>query len=140
VNAIRPYADSKSVSIREGEHLDVSVWADAMRLRQILYNLLSNGAKFTAAGGEVCVDAEVEGDSVRITVADTGLGIAPEECTRIFDKFYQVGFTPVGVREGTGLGLAICKQLVEMQKGTIWVESKPGQGSRFHFTLPHNQM
>ena len=140
VNAIRPYADSKSVSIREGQHLDVSVWADAMRLRQILYNLLSNGAKFTAAGGEVCVDAEVEGNSVRITVTDTGLGIAPEECMRIFDKFYQVGFTPVGVREGTGLGLAICKQLVEMQKGTIWVESEPGQGSRFHFTLPHNEM
>lgn len=140
VNAIRPYADSKSVSIREGEHLDVSVWADSMRLRQILYNLLSNGAKFTVAGGEVCVDAEVEGNSVRITVADTGLGIAPEECMRIFDKFYQVGFTPVGVREGTGLGLAICKQLVEMQKGTIWAESEPGQGSRFHFTLPHNQM
>lgn len=140
VNAIRPYADSKSVSIREGEYLDVSVWADAMRLRQILYNLLSNGAKFTAVGGEVYVDAEVEGDSVRITVADTGLGIAPEECTRIFDKFYQVGFTPVGVREGTGLGLAICKQLVEMQKGTIWVESEPGQGSRFHFTLPHNHV
>jgi PAS domain S-box-containing protein len=140
VNAIRPYADSKSVSVREGEHLDVSVWADSMRLRQILYNLLSNGAKFTEAGGEVCVDAEVEGSSVRITVADTGLGIAPEECTRIFDKFYQVGFTPVGVREGTGLGLAICKQLVEMQKGTIWVESEPGQGSSFHFTLPHDQM
>lgn len=140
VNAIRPYADSKSVSIREGKDLDVVVWADSMRLRQILYNLLSNGAKFTPAGGEVCVDATVDGSSVRITVADTGLGIAPEECTRIFDKFYQVGFTPVGVREGTGLGLAICKQLVEMQKGTIWVESEPGQGSRFHFTLPHKQM
>jgi signal transduction histidine kinase len=139
VNAIRPYADSKSVSIREGDHLDTSVWADSMRLRQILYNLLSNGAKFTGSGGEVHVDAAVEDGSVRVTVADTGLGIAPEECTRIFDKFYQVGFTPVGVREGTGLGLAICKQLVEMQKGKIWVESEPGKGSQFHFTLPHNQ-
>jgi len=140
VNAIRPYANSKAVSVREGGHLEVGVWADPTRLRQILYNLLSNGAKFTKAGGEVWVDAAVEGNSVKITVGDTGLGIAPEECIRIFDKFYQVGFTPVGVREGTGLGLAICKQLVEMQGGQIWVESKPQEGSRFHFTLPYREL
>lgn len=140
VNAIRPYADSKSVTIRVQEPMDFSVWADSMRVRQILYNLLSNGAKFTEAGGEVSVSAALDGSFVRITVSDTGLGIAPEECSRIFDKFYQVGFTPVGVREGTGLGLAICRQLVEMQKGSIWVESELGRGSRFHFTLPHNQM
>jgi PAS domain S-box-containing protein len=140
VNAIRPYADSKSVTVREGEYPEVCVWADPTRLRQILYNLLSNGAKFTKAGGDVVVDATIEGSYVKITVADTGLGIAPEECIRIFDKFYQVGFTPVGVREGTGLGLAICKQLVEMQGGKIWVESEPQKGSRFQFTLPHSQM
>jgi PAS domain S-box-containing protein len=139
INAIRLYAESRSVSIRMGSEIDVSVVADPMRLRQILYNLLSNGAKFTQPGGEVHVDAVVEGNNVRITVSDTGLGIAPEERTRIFEKFYQVGLTPVGVREGTGLGLAICKQLVEMQKGTIWVESELGKGSKFHFTLPHNQ-
>jgi PAS domain S-box-containing protein len=139
INAIRLYAESRSVSIRMGSEVDVSVIADPMRLRQILYNLLSNGAKFTQPGGEVHVDAVVEGNNVRITVSDTGLGIAPEERTRIFEKFYQVGLTPVGVREGTGLGLAICKQLVEMQKGTIWVESELGKGSKFHFTLPHNQ-
>jgi len=140
VNAIRPYANSKAVSVREGGQLEVGVWADPTRLRQILYNLLSNGAKFTKAGGEVWVEAAVEGSLVKITVGDTGLGIAPEECIRIFDKFYQVGFTPVGVREGTGLGLAICKQLVEMQGGKIWVESKPQEGSRFHFTLPYREL
>ncbi len=140
INAIRPYAESKSVTITMGDDLDFAVIADPMRLRQILYNLLSNGAKFTQPGGEVNVSAVVEGDNVRVTVSDAGLGIAPEECTRIFDKFYQVGFTPVGVREGTGLGLAICKQLVEMQKGTIWAESELGKGSKFHFTLPHNQL
>ena len=139
ITAIRPYAESRSVSIRMGNDIDFSVLADPLRLRQILYNLLSNGAKFTQPGGEVLVDAIVEADTVRITVSDTGLGIAPEECTRIFEKFYQVGFTPVGVREGTGLGLAICKQVVEMQNGTIWVESELGHGSTFHFTLPHNQ-
>ena len=139
INAIRLYAESRSVSIRMGNEIDFSVIADPMRLRQILYNLLSNGAKFTQPGGEVLVDAVLEGNTVRITVSDTGLGIAPEERTRIFEKFYQVGLTPVGVREGTGLGLAICKQLVEMQNGTIWVESELGKGSKFHFTLPHNQ-
>ena len=140
LSAIRPYADSKSISIREGNHLDIRVLADPMRLRQILYNLLSNGVKFTETGGKVGVLAAVEGNLVKVTVTDTGLGIASEECERIFDKFYQVGFTPVGVREGTGLGLAICKQLVEMQGGTIWVESELQRGSRFHFTLPHSEL
>ena len=72
---------------------------------------------------------------VRITVSDTGIGIADEERAQIFDNFYQVGVTTDGVREGTGLGLPICKQLVEMHGGRIWVESQPGQGSQFHFTL-----
>jgi PAS domain S-box-containing protein len=141
ITAIQPYADSRGVNICLGEGIDgdVSVLADPMRLRQILYNLLSNGAKFTESGGEVQVNIGDEEEAVRITVSDTGLGIPPEESTRIFEKFYQVGFTPVGVREGTGLGLAICKQLVEMQNGKIWAESEPGKGSQFHFTLPHTQ-
>jgi signal transduction histidine kinase len=134
VNAIRPYAESKSVMLREGRGLNVDVVADPVRLRQILYNLLNNGAKFTKARGQVRVDAHGDGEFVRVTVSDTGLGIPAEECQRIFDKFYQVGFTPVGVREGTGLGLAICRQLVEMQGGKIWAESEVGRGSRFHFT------
>jgi PAS domain S-box-containing protein len=140
ITAIQPYADSRSVIIRLVGDIDFSVIADPMRLRQILYNLLSNAAKFSLPGGEVHVDAIVEQDFVRVTVSDTGMGIAPEECAHIFEKFYQVGLTSAGVREGTGLGLAICKQLVEMQKGTIWVESELGKGSKFHFTLPHNQM
>lgn len=138
ISAIRPYAESRSVSLGEGDGLDLCVVADPMRLRQILSNLIGNGAKFTKAGGEVRVDAAREGGLVKVTVSDTGVGIPLEECERIFDKFYQVGLTPMGVREGTGLGLAICKQLVEMQGGTIWVESEPGKGSHFHFTLPYS--
>ena len=139
-DSIRPYAQSRGIKIHLGEDLNVQVFADLMRVRQILYNLLSNGAKFTGPGGSVSVDAAIEGDWVRVTVADNGIGIAAEECTRIFDKFYQVGLPPVGVREGTGLGLAICKQLVEMQRGRIWVESELGRGARFHFTLPYQQL
>ncbi len=90
VSALRPFADSRSVSLREGGHLDLTICADPVRLRQILYNLLSNGAKFTGAGGEVSVDACVKDKLVEITVSDTGIGIAPEDCTHIFEKFYQV--------------------------------------------------
>jgi PAS domain S-box-containing protein len=136
INAIRLFASSKPVHLHEGFVPAAEVLADPLRLRQILYNLLSNGVKFTEPGGEITVTAAVEGQFVQITVADTGLGIAKEECDRIFDKFYQVGYTTAGVRQGTGLGLTICMQLVKRQGGRIWVESEPGKGSRFHFTLP----
>jgi len=137
VNAIRPYAVERRVLISVDElPEEICVLADSLRVRQILYNLLSNGIKFTAEGGAVNVSASVEAGFARITVIDTGVGIAEEECARIFDKFYQTGYTAVGTRQGTGLGLTICKQLVEMQGGVIAVESKPGRGSRFHFTLP----
>jgi len=136
VNAIRPFATARSVTVREGGILDADVLADPLRLRQILYNLLSNGVKFTPTGGEVAVTAIAEDALIRITVSDTGVGIDKEEYERIFDKFYQVGKTTAGVRQGTGLGLTICRQLVEMQGGRIWVESEVGKGSRFHFTLP----
>ncbi len=136
VNAINGMARSREVTVREGQCPNVLVLADPLRLRQILYNLLSNGVKFTKPGGEVAVNAVLEDGFVHITVSDTGIGLQPEEYARIFDKFYQVGLTVAGVREGTGLGLTICRQLVEMQGGRIWVESDPGQGSRFQFTIP----
>jgi PAS domain S-box-containing protein len=136
VNAIRSQASAKPVAVREGIIPEIDVLADPVRVKQILYNLLSNGVKFTQAGGEVAVSAELRGASITICVADTGLGIPIEQRALIFDKFYQVGNTTAGVRQGTGLGLTICKQLVELQGGTIWVESEPGIGSRFYFTLP----
>jgi PAS domain S-box-containing protein len=136
IDALRSFADSRSVSLREGSHLDQTVYADPQRLRQVLYNLLKNGAKFTSAGGQVSVDACLKDKLVEITVSDTGMGIAKEDCTHIFEKFYQVQDSPRGVREGTGLGLAICQQLVELQGGTITVESELNKGSQFHFTLP----
>ncbi len=137
-DAIRPHAKTRSVMIRKGDHLDLRVMADPMRLRQIFYNLLNNAVKFTGAGGEVQVDAEVVGDMVKIQVSDTGIGIAPKDCPHIFETFYQAGIKGTEPREGTGLGLAICRQLVEMQGGTIWVTSELGKGSQFHFTLPHS--
>jgi signal transduction histidine kinase len=108
---------------------------DERRLRQVVYNLLSNAVKFTPGGGCIDVASSRVNGEVRVTVTDTGPGIAPEDHERIFEEFQQ---TDVGVdqREGTGLGLALSKRMVELHGGRIWVESGPGQGSRFVFTLP----
>ena len=108
---------------------------DERRLRQVVYNLLSNAVKFTPEGGSVVTaSARVNGE-VQISVTDTGPGISPADRERIFEEFQQ---TDVGAeqREGTGLGLALSKRLVELHGGRIWVESEPGHGSRFVFTLP----
>ena len=111
------------------------VTGDERRIRQVIFNLLSNAVKFTPAEGSVDVRSSQMNGEVRVSVADTGPGIAPEDQERIFEEFQQ---TDVGVqqREGTGLGLALSKRLVELHGGRIWVESQPGQGSTFVFTLP----
>ena len=111
------------------------VHADERRVRQIVFNLLSNAVKFTPAGGSVVVATERVGREARISVTDTGPGIAPEDRVRIFQEFQQ---TEVGLRhrEGTGLGLAVSRRFVELHGGRIWVESGPARGSRFLFTLP----
>jgi signal transduction histidine kinase len=125
------------------------VWADGAKVRQVLLNLVGNALKFTPAGGKVRVmgrPAPVNrgaaadpdaGEWIEISVADTGIGIPPEEQSRIFQEFEQVPGAE-GVAQGTGLGLALAKRLVELHGGTIRVQSAPGQGSTFTFTLPVN--
>jgi len=92
--------------------------------------------KFTPVGGNVQVNAEPDRSEVRFCVRDTGIGIAREDHTSIFEEFRQVAPATHGVKEGAGLGLAITKRLVELHEGRIWVESTPGDGSRFFFTMP----
>jgi signal transduction histidine kinase len=112
-----------------------SVIGDERRVRQVVVNLLSNAVKFTPSGGKVDVTAaRVDGD-VRVAVRDDGPGIAPEDQVRIFEEFQQAA-AGQEQREGTGLGLALSKRLVELHHGRIWVESEPGGGSTFVFTLP----
>ena len=111
--------------------------ADRARVRQVAINLLANAARFTDQG-QVRLAArhsEATGEVI-VTVADTGPGIPKEEQQRIFDPFYQVSNPIYRSRGGSGLGLAICKTFVQMHGGRIWVESEPGQGSAFHFSLP----
>jgi len=131
---LRPLADRKSLHLEA--HVQPAVAdADRGRVRQILYNLLSNAIKFTPDGGTVTVEASSSGADVRLTVADTGVGIGLEDQTAIFEEFRQVG-DQAGRQAGTGLGLALTRRLVEAHGGTISVESTPGVGSRFSVTLP----
>lgn len=134
LSVIRPLAEIKHIAIEAGVDGALSVYADRTRFKQILYNLLSNAVKFTPEGGSVRVESRWEESAVCFTVTDTGVGIPAEEHYAIFDEFHQVSAISKG-KEGTGLGLAITRRLVELHGGAIRVESEPGKGSRFLFTL-----
>lgn len=113
-----------------------TIQADERKLKQIIFNLLSNAVKFTLDGGKLGLEAKTNKKAVKITVWDTGIGIAPEDQERIFGEFQQVDSSFSRNYEGTGLGLALTKKLVELHGGKIWVESKLGKGSRFTFSIP----
>ncbi|HLW54553.1 MAG TPA: PAS domain-containing sensor histidine kinase [Candidatus Angelobacter sp.] len=132
----RQAAQSKNVRLENRSNFAAQLYADRTRVREILNNLLSNAVKFTDSGGNVWVESSVNSGFLEITVADSGIGIAPEEQAAIFEKFYQVGGDNRRIREGTGLGLAITRQLVELHGGQIFLESSPNRGSRFTVTLP----
>jgi len=112
------------------------VFGDRARIGQVFDNLLQNALKFSDAGGSITVRMRERGVFIRTEVEDTGIGIPPEQMSRIFDRFYQVDGTPTRRFGGTGLGLAIVKQIVETHGGQVDVESKVGEGSLFSFTIP----
>jgi signal transduction histidine kinase len=130
----RATEDGVRVALDTDPEVDV-VDGDERRIKQVIFNLLSNAVKFTPSGGEVDVSATRINGEVRVAVADTGPGIAPEDRARIFEEFQQTE-TGVGHREGTGLGLALSKRFVELHGGRIWLESEVGHGSTFTFALP----
>jgi signal transduction histidine kinase len=130
----RAMEEGVQVELAAAPEVDV-VEGDERRIKQVIFNLLSNAVKFTPAGGAVDVVAARDNGEVRVSVSDTGPGIAPEDHERIFEKFRQTG-AGLEQREGTGLGLALSKRLVELHGGRIWLESEPGRGSTFVFTLP----
>lgn len=111
------------------------ITGDMNRLIQVMINLISNAVKFTDEGSVTC-RARRAGGEIIISVSDTGVGIAPADLPKIFEKFRQVGDTLTDKPKGTGLGLAICKEIVEHHHGRIWAESQPGQGSVFSFAIP----
>jgi signal transduction histidine kinase len=113
---------------------EIKVRGDGRRIRQIVFNLVSNAVKFTPAAGRIDVSARLNGERVEVAVADTGSGIAPEELEMIFKEFEQARDGKLA--EGSGLGLPLSRKLVELHGGRLWVESAPGRGSTFRFTLP----
>jgi signal transduction histidine kinase len=116
------------------EPAEIDVTADARRVRQVVFNLVSNAVKFTPSEGRVDISARVEDGHVEVAVRDTGHGIAAADLETIFEEFEQ---TSEGKQaEGTGLGLPLSRRLVELHGGRLWAESAPGRGSTFHFTLP----
>jgi len=137
VEKFKGTAASKGITL-EAAPQDVCgyVGCDRSRVMQVLSNLIGNAIKFTPAKGQICVSCQrvgPEGREVRISVSDTGEGIAPEKIKTIFERFSQIHNQD---RRGIGLGLYIAKMMVEEHAGRIWVESKLGGGSTFHFTLP----
>lgn len=119
---------------------NLDIYADELKLKQIIFNLLSNAAKFTQDGGKICIKATKRGLMVGVTISDNGIGVSPEELESIFEPFYQVMGGMKDKTPGTGLGLALSRRFIEMHGGQLWAESKgKGRGSDFSFTLPMKQ-
>src|SRR5262249_30686230 len=135
--SLKPLAEKMQVriSVAEGQGVP-KVRADRAQLKQVITNLLDNAVKFNREGGSVKVEAAAEGGSVAVLIRDTGQGIPEADLPRVFERFYRVEKARSRELGGTGLGLSIVKHIVEAHGGTIGVESRPGEGSVFRFTLP----
>jgi len=136
LRSISPLAQNKGLQLKAAIGTDVGmINSDQRRVEQVMLNLLSNAIKFTDHG-EVELRCWVEGNDLKVGVRDTGIGIRPEDIQKLFRPFFQLEMGLDRRHEGTGLGLSICKNIIEMLGGEISVESEPGQGSLFTFTLP----
>ena len=139
VELLGPRAQTKGLEIcgYVDERLPSRVTGDAARLRQVIFNLVGNAIKFTETGGvSIIVEPGVQPDDIVIAVRDTGIGIAPEDQTRVFLEFEQADVGPTRKFDGIGVGLTISKRIVERMGGSIAIESVPGQGSTFRVTVP----
>jgi len=134
VELLRPVALERSqiLEVSVAENLP-AVHADRSRVLQVLSNLVGNAVKFSPEGGRITLNCVAAGAEVRFSIADSGPGIPEEHLPRIFDRFWQARHVRRG---GAGLGLSIARGIVEAHGGRIWVESSPGAGATFHFTLP----
>jgi two-component system phosphate regulon sensor histidine kinase PhoR len=137
VKQLAKAAKDGSVEVRLNIRDDLpGVDGDAVRLSQVLVNIIGNAIKFTDPGGLVEVGALFNGSFVQVKVSDTGSGISPSAIPHIFDRFFQAHPGEKTDKGGFGLGLAISREIVELHGGRIWAESDPGRGSTFYFTLP----
>jgi signal transduction histidine kinase len=136
IESSMPLARGKHMKVEKNVPLELPpLSGDRTKIKQILLNLLSNAIKFTGQG-RVLVSVVPEPDAIRVSVADTGIGIREDDLARLFEPFQQLDNPVVRSAGGTGLGLAISKKFVELHGGRIWAESRENQGSTFHFTIP----
>jgi len=141
VGALQLQASQKQVVISSdiSQHAIPLIEADYALLQQALHNLVENAVIYTEPRGKVAVRVEPDKDQMVFTIVDTGIGIAPVDLPRIFEKFYRGGQKEAKKRQGTGLGLAIVKSIADRHKGRLWVESQLGKGSAFHLAIPFRQ-
>lgn len=137
VESFQTMARQRSITVRADNPASLPlIQGDRDKLHRVLTNLIGNAIKFTSAGGAVLIETTAESNGfVQVCVTDTGCGIPSHEREKVFDKFFRGATIPQEAR-GAGLGLAITKALVELHGGRIWLESTPGKGSRFFFSLP----
>ncbi len=138
LRTVMPMAARKNLSLERKLDIPERIYSDRRMVFQILLNLVNNALKFTEHGG-VTIRGSVAGGELRMTVADTGIGMKPESVMKLFEAFRQVDSSANRRHEGTGLGLYLCKRLLTLLGGDISVESELGKGSRFTFTLPIGQ-
>ncbi|NPE29047.1 response regulator [Methanococcoides sp. SA1] len=134
---IPPLADKKGLNVEFDIDRNLKqIYADKIKFKQILFNLISNAIKFTPEGGTIDISASIEGDKALFTVKDTGIGIAEENMSKLFQPFVQIDSAINRQYEGTGLGLALVKKFLELHNGNIWADSTLGKGTTFSFELP----
>ena len=133
---LNPGAYAKNITIFDSSDDSIDVYADIDMLKTILLNLVSNAIKFTNSGGKININAEQNSENVIISVSDNGVGIPPDNLTKLFDISEVLSTKGTAGETGTGLGLLLCKEFVENHGGIIWVESEAGKGSHFKFALP----
>jgi signal transduction histidine kinase len=139
VEAARPLADKRQIELRDQSESKLRLLGDRDRVTQVIDNLLSNALKFTPEGGEVTVDIARSNGNARLVVADTGVGMRPDEIGQLFERFYRTDAATAQAVQGSGLGLSICKAIVEAHGGAITADSRIGLGTTLTIELPTGQ-
>ncbi|NPE27928.1 PAS domain S-box protein [Methanococcoides sp. SA1] len=132
-----PIASEKNIELDFNINIEIpNIKADAVKFKQIIYNLVNNAIKFTDQGKKIEIKGKISDDIIHISIKDSGIGISPDNQKKLFNPFYQVHSSTTRGYGGTGLGLAIVKKYVEMHGGKVWVDSEVGKGSTFGFSIP----
>jgi signal transduction histidine kinase len=135
LSVMRLLAEDKNISLNLNYTEDLKIFADPLMIETVLRNLINNAIKFTPEFGQIEIKARQIGDEVSISVTDSGIGISPEDAQNLFRIDSKVKRKGTNNEDGSGLGLILCKEFVEKNEGVIWVNSTPGEGSSFSFTI-----